>query len=872
MHRRIALTALIMLPWLAAICLGQTDERPPEVSTLQPGVSLTLIAEHPSLATPTGIDVDEQGRIWLIATHTHFRPDDYVGPEHDEILIFHDSDGDGTAESRSVFYNNTDATMDLELGPDNRVYLAERDRVLRLTDTNGDGAADLEETLMTLDTEADYPHNGLEGLAWHPDGRLIFALGENFAKPWTLTGTDGRQLSGSGEGGVFSCTADGEQLHRIARGFWNPFGICVREDGAIFATDNDPGERPPCRLLHVVEGGDYGYQRAYGSEAHHPFVAWNGELRGTLPMVHPSGEAPCGVTPLGQGLLVPSWSDHRIDFFRLRPHGASYTADRIQLVHGGRYFRPGCIAADRSAPQNSSSHQHTWYLTDWVDGRYNAHGFGRLWKLTVDSEQADWIGPRELAAPTENAVLVRELNEADPSRTTTDLLSFARDPDPFVARSALNALARQAAQWAAADVMSWTAQDRASAVLALSIAQADPAPWMQSLLADGDVNVRFEALRWIAEARLNQYLPSVETMLNGPQPSYQLFEAQIATWSLLTGNAEAGLHQKELLLKRVLDPASSPSLRAYALRLLPRQPMSAPQDGSQPVRPFPEGLPLEVLQELLTVQDPDLSLEVVRTLAGNPVDAQDVLASIAADERRPDRLRAEAVAGISSLALHHHALLLNLAASSAQAVREEALRALRFQNLTEQQRQTLQDIARQFPQSADLVKAALNPESLRQGRPKLSDTRAWQDQLEAISAPVDVASGERVFHATQLGKCANCHRHSGRGNVVGPDLSGQASRGDRLSLLQSVLEPSRRMAPEYLPRTMILKDGRTVTGIRLRSWTSEVLRDANGQNISFSRDNVESMVESDVSFMPTGLADLLTLRELRDLLAFLEDR
>lgn len=252
------------------------DEREPQVETLLPGVQLSLVAEHPALATPTGIDVDHQGRIWVVATHTHFRPDNYVGPEHDEILIFTDKDGDGRAEQRQVFYNATDATMDLELGADGWVYLAERDRITRVKDSDSNGKGDVEEDILTLETEADYPHNGLEGLAWHPDGDLVFGLGENFGKPWTLTGTDGTAVRGTGEGGIFSCSADGKNLRRIAQGFWNPFGICVRADGEIFAADNDPGERPPCRLLHIVEGGDYGYQQSYGPESHHPFVGWNG--------------------------------------------------------------------------------------------------------------------------------------------------------------------------------------------------------------------------------------------------------------------------------------------------------------------------------------------------------------------------------------------------------------------------------------------------------------------------------------------------------------------------------------------------------------------------------------------------------------------
>ena len=156
-----------------------------------------------------------------------------------------------------------------------------------MTDTDDDGVGDLEETLASLDTLADYPHNGLSGMAWHPDGGLVFSLGENFGQNWTLTARDASKESGRGEGGVFRCTADGKQLRRIARGFWNPFGLLVRDDGEIFAAENDPGSRPPCRLLNIVEGADDGFQWVYGSASIHPFVAWNGELRGTLGMVHP---------------------------------------------------------------------------------------------------------------------------------------------------------------------------------------------------------------------------------------------------------------------------------------------------------------------------------------------------------------------------------------------------------------------------------------------------------------------------------------------------------------------------------------------------------------------------------------------------------
>ncbi|QDT92175.1 PVC-type heme-binding CxxCH protein [Gimesia algae] len=856
----------LMISLIFAIGSLSADEREPQVKTLQPGVKLTLVAEHPELATPTGIDVDAQGRIWVVATHTHFRPDDYVGPEHDEILIFSDLNKEGRAQKRQVFYNATDATMDLELGPDGWVYLAERDRILRIKDTNGDGKADIEENIAVLKSEADYPHNGLEGLAWDPNGDLVFALGENYAKPWSLTGTDGVTVKGAGEGGVFRCTADGKKLRRIAEGFWNPFGICVRADGEIFAAENDPGERPPCRVLHIIEGGDYGYERSYGSEAHHPFVSWNGELRGTLPMIHPSGEAPCGILPLGRGLLVPSWSDHSIDFFPLTPQGASYTSKPITLVKGSRYFRPSCIAADPA----SAKQKRIYYLCDWVDGRYQAHGYGRVWKLEIDLKKATWVGKMELEPPTPEAKLAALLRSGKSTHTLKELLKFSHDADPFLAQSALQALSHKASNWTPQEVSSWSAADRISAVMALKLAQADPQKWIPVLLADNSPDVQFETLRWISDYRLKAFLPLVEAKLSESDLDYQRFEAAIATWNTLQGKPEAGIRNPELLLAKVQDVNSPPRIRAYALRLLPTQSRSAPKAGTQPVKNFPKGLTLEMLQQLLAVNDETLSLEVVRTLAGNPIAAQKILASIAADPKQNELLRAEAIAGLATVAEQNSALLLKLAGASELPVREEALRALRSIPLTPPQQQSLKILAGQYPDSADLFAAAINPKSLSVGRPALTDTKAWLQALEAVSVPADPESGRRIFHHGRLANCAHCHRHGGRGNVVGPDLSSLGNKQDHVWLLKSILEPSREMAPEYQPRTIILNDGRTFTGIRLRSYVKETIRDANGQNRTFDRNDVDMMVESPVSFMPSGLVNSLTDREIKDLLAFLE--
>lgn len=850
---------------------GYADDRPPQIETLQPGVKFSLVAEHPQLATPTGIDVDSQGRVWLISNHTHFRPDDYVGPEFDEVLIFH-PDG-----HRTVFYNKTSDTMDLELGPDGWVYLAQRARILRIKDTTGDGQADVEEVLFTLTSDAVYPHNGLAGLAWHPNGDLLFGLGENEGKRWQLTSRDGKSLTGMGEGGIFRSLPDAGDLRQIARGLWNPFAVCARSDGQIFAVDNDPGERPPCRLLHIVEHGDYGFRYNYGHEAHHPFVGWNGELRGTLPMIHPSGEAPCGVTPLGRGLLVPSWSEHRLQFFPLSSKGASFSAERVELVRGSRYFRPTCIAPSTIQPDPDT---RVWYLTDWVDGRYNVHSYGRLWKLEIDTAEAPWLGPTKLEPRTPESNLATELIGAKHQYSLVELFDIANNSDPFLASASIADLAKHTADWQLADILALPPEHRVAAVFTLKIA-TDPSydfgtspslthkPWVAAFLRDSHPPVRFETLRWIADARLVEYLPQVEAILAESDLPFPLFEAAIATHNTLSGQPEAGLRNPAMLLSRIIDSNADPKLRAFALRLLPITPRSAAAEG-QPTTTFPDGLTLDLLEELLAVGDSELSLETIYVLSGNPSAGAPLLIKLATNETQTSPVRAAAIAGLAAVAEEHLDLLFQLADSQEKVLREEALRSLRGLSFDQKQTDQLNKTAAAWPNSTDLVTALLKPVSLTSNRPAPTDTAGWLALLEKVPGTPDPAAGGRIFHHARLANCSRCHRHSGRGNVVGPDLSSVGAQSNRQRLLESILEPSREMSPEFRPSIIVLDDGRTFTGIRLRSWIHEVIRDANGQNRSFNLDEVEAISDHNMSFMPNGLEQMLTIRELRDLLAFLD--
>src|SRR5438128_515524 len=89
-------------------------------------LEVACFAQAPDIVHPVKLAVDRKGRVLVIESHTHFRPDKYAGPKFDRVRMFEDADGDGKADRVTTFFEGTKSTMDIAIHPNGDVYLATR--------------------------------------------------------------------------------------------------------------------------------------------------------------------------------------------------------------------------------------------------------------------------------------------------------------------------------------------------------------------------------------------------------------------------------------------------------------------------------------------------------------------------------------------------------------------------------------------------------------------------------------------------------------------------------------------------------------------------------------------------------------------------
>ncbi len=118
--------------------------------------------------------------------------------------------------------------------------------------------------------------------------------------------------------------------------------------------------------------------------------------------------------------------------------------------------------------------------------------------------------------------------------------------------------------------------------------------------------------------------------------------------------------------------------------------------------------------------------------------------------------------------------------------------------------------------------------------------------------------------------CVKCHRFGPTGDAVGPDLTTVTQRFQVKEIVESVLFPSQVIADRYASKTIVTKDGKIYSGIvGPQGDDAVVVIQADLQKIVVKNSEIESTTPSKKSAMPEGLFNRLTLEEVADLFAYM---
>lgn len=387
------------IPKMVQLKKNTADSVQTKVSTLQvpEGLEVKPFAAEPMLINPTNIDVDSKGRVWVLEAY-NYRPGingNPTNPQGDRIVILEDTNGDGQADSRKVFYQSPELNAPLGIAVlDSMVIVSQSPYIWKMFDDNRDGKADRKEVLFS-GIGGDQHDHGAHAFTFGPDGKLYFNIGNEGkqlldAKGNPVLDQDGDPIGPKKyrQGMVFRCNLDGSQVEVLGHNFRNNYEVAVDSYGALWQSDNDDDGNKGVRINAVFEHGNYGYVDEMTGEGWYvnrtniekeiPLRHWHLNDPGVVPNLLQTGAgSPTGMI-IYEGNLLPSIFQNQmihtdagpnvVRSYATTPWGAGYEARINNLITSrDQWFRPADVAA---APDGSL------FVADWYDPGVGGHQAG----------------------------------------------------------------------------------------------------------------------------------------------------------------------------------------------------------------------------------------------------------------------------------------------------------------------------------------------------------------------------------------------------------------------------------------------------------------------------------------------------------------
>src|SRR3984893_606665 len=169
----------------------------------------------------------------------------------------------------------------------------------------------------------------------------------------------------------------------------------------------------------------------------------------------------------------------------------------------------------------------------------------------------------------------------------------------------------------------------------------------------------------------------------------------------------------------------------------------------------------------------------------------------------------------------------------------------------------------------------------------MTDEEIWQIityirsvEMKAPAKPIGNAEhGKQLFYGEA--NCSLCHTVAGKGGRVGPEITSVGGSRTREAIIDSVRNPSRRLAwgltestkefpQEYETVTVVTADGQQIKGVALNEDNFTVqLMDRSEQIYLLEKEKLRSFQKSRESMMPQYNLDILSDKDLNDLVAYL---